>query len=282
MKPGLAIGHVSEFSIQVTPAMQPQFGDTVIHPLYSTAAMINHMEWAARQHILPYLEPGEEGAGYHIDLKHLAATPVGATVTVRSTVKKVTPKRVISVVEAWHNGQKIGEGLLTQAIVPLQKLYATLSASEEEESPETQNPPPAVLRSTDGQQTLTMEVLRWETGSLPCTRYDEWLVCRVQAEGRAPLEGPFLLRYEIEEWITALEGLLQGKSASYQSDFLESMLKLRIEARGSNTWRFISHCQHPVISTTPPVSIEMDVDTSALQQFTAQLHDQMEGFPSLL
>lgn len=281
MRSGLEIGQVSEFSIEVTPAMQPQFGDTIIHPLYSTAAMINHMEWAARQHILPYLEPGEEGAGYHIDVKHLVATPLGATVNIRSTVKKVTPKRVISQVEAWHGPQKIGEGTLTQAIVPLKKLYTTCTGPDDA-SDDILNPPPAVLQSIDGQQAMSFEVLRWETGSLPCTRYDEWLICRTSANEQAAHTGPFLLRYEIEEWFTALEGIAEGKVASYQSDFLEPVLKVTVSAAEPGEWQWACRFSAPADRQTESVLLKMDVTTTALKQFAEQLQSQLKGFPSLL
>ena len=117
MKTGLAVGHTYEYSLQVTEAMKARFGEVEVHDLYSTASMITHMEWAARQHILPYLEPGEEGVGYHIDVKHLNPTPIGAMVRVKSTVTQIEPKRVISFVEAWNDETKIGEGTITQALV---------------------------------------------------------------------------------------------------------------------------------------------------------------------
>lgn len=282
MKPGLEIGHVSEFSVEVTPAMQPRFGDTVIHPLYSTAAMINHMEWAARQHILPFLEAGEEGVGYHVDVKHLAATPVGATVKIRSTVQALTPKRVVSVVEAWHGTQKIGEGTLTQALVSVNNLYAASEKTDALSDTETPAPPPAVLQSTNGQQTLHFEVLRWETGSLPCTRYDEWLICRVAASGHAPIEGPFLLRYEIEEWANTLKAIRQGHLPGYQSDFLEPVLKMTVEAGEPGEWQCVCRYGNPADPKAPSVILKMDVTATALRRFAAQIQHQIEGFPSLL
>lgn len=131
MKPGLNLGQRYEFSVIVTEAMQARFGDVLVHPLYSTASMITHMEWAARQHILPYLEPGEEGVGYHIDVKHLKPTPLGATVRVAATVSELKPNRVSCQVEAWQEaGTKpisapklVGQGIITQALVQLADLY---------------------------------------------------------------------------------------------------------------------------------------------------------------
>jgi predicted thioesterase len=122
MKPGLQVGEVYEFTLTVTEEMRAHFGEVEVHPLYSTASMITHMEWAARQHILPYLEPGEEGVGYHVDVKHLAPTPIGATVRVRATVMEVQLKRVTSHVEAWNDLTQIGDGTFIQGLVPIAKL----------------------------------------------------------------------------------------------------------------------------------------------------------------
>jgi fluoroacetyl-CoA thioesterase len=123
MKPGLRIGDYQELSISVQEHMQARFEDGPVHPLYGTTSLINHMEWVARQHIQPYLEPGEEGVGYQVNIRHLRPTPLGSTVRVQSIVTGLTGKRVISRVTAWHGERKIGEGMVVQALVPIEQLY---------------------------------------------------------------------------------------------------------------------------------------------------------------
>ena len=63
MRDGLKVGEQVELTITVDERMRASLLGQPVHPLYGTAAMIEHMEWAARQHILPYLAPGEEGVG---------------------------------------------------------------------------------------------------------------------------------------------------------------------------------------------------------------------------
>ena len=266
--------------------MQARFEDGVVHPLYGTAAMISHMEWAARQHILPYLETGEEGVGAHIDVRHLKPTPVGATVRIRSTVTAITPDRVTSAVEAWNETDKIGEGTFTQALLPVAKLYAPAQvalATPEPASSEEDAPPPAELFNSRRSACLRVEVLRWETGLFPCTRYDEWLVCRFQAKTKQEaqtVEGPFLLRYEIEEWIEALQALQEGKRSAYQPEFLESVVVLDIESGEPDEFRVD-------LTAKPPdkpdfLNLRMEVTGAALATFAQQLEAQIEGFPSKL
>ncbi len=284
MKPGLAVGQTYEFSVAVRPEMQAQFGDTVIHPLYSTAAMIQHMEWAARQHLLPYLEPGEEGAGYHVDVKHLAATPIGASVTIRATVAEIQPGKVICRVEAWNEHAKIGDGLFTQAIVPLDKLYGE-SRPENLPNEEETSPPPAVLTSLDKQSRFQLEIIKWETGILPCTRYDEWLVCRAKldTDGQTTLEeGPFLLRHEIEEWIEAMGQLIEGQQAGFQSDFLEPILKIGLSQGEPGEWECAFRLNATANHAPTQLLHKMMVDKTALRNFQEQLAIQIYGFPSRL
>lgn len=295
MKPGLKAGDRFEFSIQVREDMQPQFEGTLIHPLYSTAAMLNHMEWAARQHVLPYLEPGEESVGYHIDLKHLAPTPVGATVVIRSTVIKVGRTKVVSQVEAWHQQTKIGEGMLTQALVPIQKLYpsdarpATSDSNGANGSNDADNPPPAELVSMDGKTGFELEVLKWETGQFPCSRYDEWLICELTTFNQGQkqtFKGPFLLRHELEDWMAAAQKLSTGQSGHFQSDFLEPVIRVELTA-GETTGICqhllrLSQVGHQSQDKQDTLTLRLDVSEQMLAHFAKQFADQLEGFPSRL
>lgn len=126
MKSGIRIGQAYEFEITVTEEMRAHFGEVTVHPLYSTAAMLTHMEWASRQHILPVLEDGEEGVGYRMEIDHFAPVPIGETVRITSTVTGIKPNRVICRCEAYHGPRKIGQALVTQAVLPLDKLHARI------------------------------------------------------------------------------------------------------------------------------------------------------------
>lgn len=275
MKPGLPVGDCVEYIVTVTEAMRAQFDGATVHPLYATASMISHMEWAARQHILPYLEPGEEGVGCHVDVKHLAPTPIGAKVRIRSTVTEVTPSRVSSQVEAWNEQGKIGEGTFVQAIVPLEKLYGAAGSATALGS---DDPPPAVLGE------FSLEALKWETGMFPCTRYDEWLVCRTQL-GAVQQEGPFLLRYELEEWIQAMQGLVEGTRSAFQSDFLEPVLNVHMAGGEAGEFE-VRVMLTPVQDNGQPTGLvesrAWTVDKAGLRRFVEELTVQLEGFPSRL
>lgn len=296
MRAGLAVGEQVEISITVDDHMRASLLGKPVHPLYGTAAMIEHMEWASRQHILPYLEPGEEGVGHHVDVTHLAPAPIGAKITIRSTVSQIQPRRITSKVEAWWEHTKIGEGTLEQALVVADKLYAcqpkviaqsSLEAAEIEGSDEQPViPPPAILASRNGQEHLLVEVLKWETGMFACTRYDEWLICRIGLETKdsplsenEPYEGAFLLRYELEEWLEAVQAMTQNQRSGFVSDFLEPVFKINIAAGEVGEWACTFQLAPPEQALH---SLSMIVEPAALQQFATALAAQLEGFPSRL
>ncbi|WP_096180981.1 thioesterase family protein [Effusibacillus lacus] len=116
MKSGLLPGVVTEFTVTVTEDMRPSFDGQVIHDVMSTVSMIHFMELAGRKIILPFLEEGEEGAGFAIDVRHVGPAVVGQEVTFRAICTEVTSKRVVCGVLAGTKWNLVGKGSFTQAI----------------------------------------------------------------------------------------------------------------------------------------------------------------------
>ena len=92
----------------------------------STPTMILLMEMAARDAVAEELEDGEVTVGVHVDVKHLAATPVGDRVTVAATVTSVADGRIEFLVEARDSRRLIGRGNHTRAVVDLQRFISSL------------------------------------------------------------------------------------------------------------------------------------------------------------
>jgi predicted thioesterase len=55
--------------------------------------------------------------GIHVDVKHLAASPIKAEIKVRAEVLEVIKNRVKLSIEAWDTVEKIGEGTHMRAVV---------------------------------------------------------------------------------------------------------------------------------------------------------------------
>lgn len=128
MKPGMTIGQTATITATVTPEMYAQFEGHVIHPAYSTVAMVYHMEWAARQIILPYLQADEEGIGGGVSVKHAAPTPAGDTVTVTATLTQLKGKAVVTEVNVYNDRELAGTGEVTQYILQKADLKEKLAA----------------------------------------------------------------------------------------------------------------------------------------------------------
>ncbi|KSU84141.1 MULTISPECIES: thioesterase family protein [Fictibacillus] len=118
MKPGMKIGDTATITARVTPEMFAQFEGKLVHPAYSTVSMVYHMEWAARQIILPFLEENEEGIGGGIKATHLAPTPEGMPLSITATLTELKGKAVICEVEVRNEKAVVGRGEVTQYILP--------------------------------------------------------------------------------------------------------------------------------------------------------------------
>lgn len=118
MKKGLKVGDATTLKVKVTEDMFAQFGDELVHPVYSTASMVYHMEWVSRDLVLPYLEEDEESAGAAVTVEHIAPSGLGNTITVKAVCIHVSDHKVITDVTAENESDIIGKGKVKQAILP--------------------------------------------------------------------------------------------------------------------------------------------------------------------
>jgi predicted thioesterase len=87
----------------------------------ATPAMIGFMERVSHKLIARYLPEGYSSVGVVVDVRHLAATPMGASVRIISQVLEVDGRRVTLSVEAWDNYEKVGEGRHPRVIIDLER-----------------------------------------------------------------------------------------------------------------------------------------------------------------
>ena len=85
--------------------------------VYATPMMILEMEMTSGDAIRAYLEPGWITVGTEVDIRHLAATPVGATVRTTSKVIAVERRVIRFAVEAFDDKRRIGEGRHARGLV---------------------------------------------------------------------------------------------------------------------------------------------------------------------
>lgn len=127
MRPGPARGETATLEIVVTQAMTARVAGQEIHPVYGTAALVQHIEEVCRTILLPHLEAGEEGVGHRMDVTQRAPVPVGATVVLTASVAAVGPQELTCEVLARSGSALVARGSFTQKVVDL----ATFRASYE-------------------------------------------------------------------------------------------------------------------------------------------------------
>ena len=104
-----------------------RFKDATLPPVFATPVMIMAMENAALNAIRGYLDPGESAVGTAVDVRHLAATPVGHEVTAEAEVTGVDGRRVAFNVTARDEIEEIGRGTHERVVVDLPRLDERLS-----------------------------------------------------------------------------------------------------------------------------------------------------------
>jgi predicted thioesterase len=124
----IPIGASAEQEIVVTREMTVAHFIETMPAVYGTPIMIFHMETTAGAAITPHLPEGWVSVGVVVNVKHLAATPVGARVTVRAEVIALDGATVTFNVEAHDGLDKIGEGVHVRAPIELARFMKRVEA----------------------------------------------------------------------------------------------------------------------------------------------------------
>ena len=96
--------------------------------VYATPMMILEMEMTSGDAINPFLEPGWITVGTEVDIRHLAASPVGALVRTTARVIAVQRRVIRFEVEAFDGERRIGEGRHARGLVNVAKFIERLGA----------------------------------------------------------------------------------------------------------------------------------------------------------
>lgn len=86
-------------------------------PVFGTPALIALMERAAVNALRPHLDEGQDSVGVAVNVRHLAATPMGKRVQAEAQVTAVEGKRIIFAVKAYDAVEMVGEGTHERVLV---------------------------------------------------------------------------------------------------------------------------------------------------------------------
>ena len=113
----LAVGLRYSRSVQVTDDMTPAHLRTEPIRVLSTPDMIRLIEQTAIEAVAPCLAPGQATVGTRVDIAHLAATPVGMTVTISVELVEIDRRRLGFRVEVRDELDEAGKGTHERFIV---------------------------------------------------------------------------------------------------------------------------------------------------------------------
>jgi fluoroacetyl-CoA thioesterase len=116
----IPLGTKGTFTLHVLAEhLADRFKDAMLPQVLATPVMILIMENAALAAIRPFLDTGESAVGTAINVRHLAATPIGHDVRAEAEVVKVEGKRIEFKVTASDETEEIGSGTHQRMLINL-------------------------------------------------------------------------------------------------------------------------------------------------------------------
>ena len=119
--PQFPTGLTGEATVVVSPEVTARHLGSGAVAVFATPEMVRLMERAAVNGLAPHLAPGQQSVGTMVNVKHLAATPLGATVTACAELLSVDGRRLLFKVSAHDGTELIGEGTHERALIDLAK-----------------------------------------------------------------------------------------------------------------------------------------------------------------
>ena len=120
IQPGLS----AEIEITVTETDTAAHLGSGLLPVYATPALVALMENAAVRTLEGHLPEGQTTVGGQIDVRHMAATPVGMKVRARAELLEVNGRRLTFNIQAWDEAEQIGEANHVRFLIDIEKFMA--------------------------------------------------------------------------------------------------------------------------------------------------------------
>lgn len=115
MKDGLILGLTHKQTYVTDPEMRAR---QLTSDVLSTPAMIGLMERTCVDLLEPYLGENEQTVGFHVDVRHVAPTRIGQSITVTAELLELKDNKLRFAVSASNDqGVKIGEGIHRRALI---------------------------------------------------------------------------------------------------------------------------------------------------------------------
>lgn len=96
--------------------------------VFATAFLVGFVEWTCIEALRPFLGPDRRTVGTHINVSHIAATPVGMKVTAAVELIMVEGRELRFEVACRDEAGPIGSGFHNRTIIDFEKFSARVAA----------------------------------------------------------------------------------------------------------------------------------------------------------
>jgi predicted thioesterase len=96
--------------------------------VYATPRMVSDVEYTCRDFLLEHLDAGEDSVGAHVSIDHLAATPLGLSVSISVKVAELDRRKVTFEFSVRDPIEQVGRGKHVRFVVDTAKTRERLAA----------------------------------------------------------------------------------------------------------------------------------------------------------
>ena len=127
MSKSFEIGMTRELIIRTHPDQSARIFYPHLPDVFATPFLAGLMERVSAELINERLDVGEQSVGISMNLKHMAATPLGMEVRVRTEISAVDGRKLTFSLEAFDDLEKIGEAVHERFIIHAEKFNARVA-----------------------------------------------------------------------------------------------------------------------------------------------------------
>jgi len=127
MSNSFEVGMTRELKIKSLPEHSARTFYPNLPDVFATPVLGALMEKVSAELIDQHLQAGEQSVGISMSLKHLAATPLGMEVRIKTEITAVEGKKVTFRLEAYDEMEKIGEATHERFIIQADKFNARVA-----------------------------------------------------------------------------------------------------------------------------------------------------------
>lgn len=128
--PDIPVGTIAHSHAEVTDKNAISFLGHDAARVLATPWMIAYLEMTARDAVKPYLLDDEDTVGTRVNVRHLAATPLGMRARFEAEVIRVEGRRVEFRVAAWDDQDQIADGTHERAIINVGRFAQKVQAKQ--------------------------------------------------------------------------------------------------------------------------------------------------------